>query len=194
MSTGSSEESTLSEILSPTSVTSTVISDDPNFRSVSQTSDRLPACDIVQAEQQSLLLNEYADPQSVIGSNSSRLRAQNNMQRRDDDLKDLLAEINKKRQFRIGLNLFNSKPELGIEYLSSKGFIELSAESVAKFLFNSNGLSLEKIGDYLSSLQSPFAMKVLYRFMQEFNFSGQRIDKSLRLLLKHLRICGEYKF
>ena len=40
-------------------------------------------------------------------------------------------------------------------------------------------------------LQSPFAMKVLSCFMQEFNFAGQRIDKSLRKLLKKVRVPGE---
>ena len=102
-----------------------------------------------------------------------------------------MQEVARKRQFRVGLNLFNSRPELGIEYLASKGFIDLSSECVGKFLHTTNGLSMEKVGDYLGSLQSPFAMKVLSCFMQEFNFSGQRIDKSLRLLLQHVRVPGE---
>ena len=107
------------------------------------------------------------------------------------ELKQLMQEVTRKRQFRVGLNLFNSRPALGIEFLASKGFLELSSECVGKFLYSTHGLSLEKIGDYLGSIQSPFAMKVLTCFMQEFNFSGQRMDKSLRKLLEHVRVPGE---
>ena len=105
----------------------------------------------------------------------------------------MMQEVARKRQFRVGLNLFNSRPEVGIEYLASKGFLELSSECVGKFLHGTHGLSLEKIGEYLGSIQSPFAMKVLSCFMQEFNFSGQRIDKSLRKLLQVRKTqCGNF--
>lgn len=53
------------------------------------------------------------------------------------------------------------------------------------------GLSKEKVGEYLGNLQSPFSMKVLFHFMEEFNFSGQRIDKSLRSLMQFVRVSGE---
>ena len=102
-----------------------------------------------------------------------------------------MQEVARRRQFRVGLNLFNTRPETGIEYLASKGYIDLCPESVGKFLHNTDGLSLEKIGQYLGLLQSPFAMKVLSCFMQEFNFAGQRIDKSLRKFLKKVRVPGE---
>ncbi len=109
-----------------------------------------------------------------------------------NDLKQLMAAVSRKRTFRVGLNLFNSRPEVGVEFLAARGFVDLSAESVAKFLHsNAGGLSLEKVGEYLGNLQSPFAMKVLSCFMQEFDFAGQRIDKSLRKLLHHVRVTGE---
>ena len=136
----------------------------------------------------------YARPQSFTSSTSSsksKKSSSSSSSRKVSEFKKLMAEVAKKRQFRVGLNLFNTRPEVGIEYLASKGFLDLSAQCVGKFLFTQSGLSLEKVGDYLGSLQSPFAMKVLSCFMQEFNFSGQRIDKSLRLLLKHVRVPGE---
>ena len=106
--------------------------------------------------------------------------------------RELMREVERKRLYRVGLNLFNSKPELGIEFLARKDFIELSPASVAKFLFQTeSGLSKEKIGEYLGNLQSPFAMKVLNCFLQEFNFSGQRVDKSMRKLLERVRVPGE---
>ena len=129
-------------------------------------------------------------PQSITSS-SSASKTKSRKSKQMSDLKRLMGEVSRKRQFRVGLNLFNSRPEVGIEYLASKGFLDLSSECVGKFLYNTHGLSLEKIGDYLGSIQSPFAMKVLTCFMQEFNFSGQRIDKSLRKLLQHVRVPGE---
>ena len=106
--------------------------------------------------------------------------------------RELMREVERKRLYRVGLNIFNSKPELGIEFLARKDFLELSPASVAKFLFQTeSGLSKEKVGEYLGNLQSPFAMKVLSCFMQEFNFSGQRSDKSMRKLLEWVRVPGE---
>ena len=92
-------------------------------------------------------------------------------------------EVEQKRRYRIGLNLFNGpKPELGIEYLAHHGFLELSHVAVARFLYkrsysNGNddggGLAKEKVGEYLGNLQSPFAMKVLSCFVNEFDFTGK---------------------
>ena len=139
----------------------------------------------------------YARPQSVTSSIASHSRkstssaCSSKSKKVTSEFKLLMQEVAKKRQFRVGLNLFNSRPEVGIEFLASKGFIDLSPESVGKFLFNTNGLSMEKIGHYLGSLQSPFAMKTLSCFMQEFDFSGQRMDKALRIFLRHVRVPGE---
>ena len=107
------------------------------------------------------------------------------------EFKELMREVEKKRHFRVGLNLFNSKPELGVEFLVQKDFLELSPSAVAKFLKDNSGLSRDKVGEYLGDLQSPFSMRVLSCFMQEFNFKGLRIDKSLRLLLCFVRVPGE---
>ena len=51
------------------------------------------------------------------------------------EFKELLREVEQKRLYRVGLNLFNSKPELGIEYLVQKEFLELSPSAVARSVF-----------------------------------------------------------
>eukprot|EP00094_Tigriopus_californicus_P004278 TCALIF_04124-PA protein Name:"Similar to IQSEC1 IQ motif and SEC7 domain-containing protein 1 (Homo sapiens)" AED:0.58 eAED:0.58 QI:0/0/0/0.5/1/1/2/0/1006 len=104
---------------------------------------------------------------------------------------ELMLEVEQKRHYRVGLNLFNSKPDLGIEYLARKDFLELNPEAISKFLHTNSNLSREKIGEYLGNLQSPFNMQVLSCFIQEFNFASQRIDKSLRRLLEVVRVPGE---
>jgi len=107
------------------------------------------------------------------------------------EFRELMLEVEKKRHFRVGLNLFNTNPDMGIDYLVKQNFIELSPLSVAKFLNKNQGLAKAKVGEYLGQLQSAFCMKVLSVFMEEFDFSGQRIDKAMRQLLDYVKVPGE---
>lgn len=72
-----------------------------------------------------------------------------------------VSETVRKRQYRVGLNLFNKKPERGITYLIRRGFLENSPQGVARFLISRKGLSKQMIGEYLGNLQNPFNMAVL---------------------------------
>lgn len=72
-----------------------------------------------------------------------------------------ISETVRKRQYRVGLNLFNKKPERGISYLIRRGFLENSPQGVARFLISRKGLSKQMIGEYLGNLQNPFCMTVL---------------------------------
>lgn len=72
-----------------------------------------------------------------------------------------ISEVLRKRQYRVGLNLFNKKPERGINYLIGRSFLENSPQAVAKFLLTRKGLSKQMIGEYLGNLQNPFNMSVL---------------------------------
>ncbi|KRT81261.1 hypothetical protein AMK59_5556 [Oryctes borbonicus] len=103
----------------------------------------------------------------------------------------LISETIRKRQYRVGLNLFNKKPERGITYLIKQGFLENSAQGVARFLISRKGLSKQMIGEYLGNLQSPFSMAVLERFAMELDLSGMQIDVALRKYQQHYRMPGE---
>jgi IQ motif/SEC7 domain-containing protein len=107
------------------------------------------------------------------------------------EFRELMQEVERKRHYRVGLNIFNSKPELGVEYLVQKNFLELSPAAVARFLLENACLSREKVGEYLGCLQNPFCMKVLSCFTDELDFAGMRIDKALRLLMQNVRVSGE---
>lgn len=72
-----------------------------------------------------------------------------------------VSEMVRKRQYRVGLNLFNKKPERGIAYLVRQGFLENSPQSVARFLISRKGLSKQMIGEYLGNLQNSFNSAVL---------------------------------
>lgn len=67
-----------------------------------------------------------------------------------------ISDVIRKRQYRIGLNLFNKKPSKGIIYLVRRGFLDNSPHAVAKFLISRKGLSKQMIGEYLGDLQNPF--------------------------------------
>nr|XP_032524930.1 IQ motif and SEC7 domain-containing protein 1 [Danaus plexippus plexippus] len=102
-----------------------------------------------------------------------------------------VSETVRKRQYRVGLNLFNKKPERGIAYLISRGFLENSPRGVARFLITRKGLSKQMIGEYLGNLQSQFNMAVLECFVTELDLSGMAVDVALRRYQAHFRLPGE---
>ncbi|KAI5639976.1 sec7 domain-containing protein [Phthorimaea operculella] len=102
-----------------------------------------------------------------------------------------VSETVRKRQYRVGLNLFNKKPERGIAYLISRGFLENSPRGVARFLITRKGLSKQMIGEYLGNLQNPFNMAVLECFVTELDLSGMAVDVALRRYQAHFRLPGE---
>ncbi|KAG8282143.1 IQ motif and S7 domain-containing protein 1 [Homalodisca vitripennis] len=97
----------------------------------------------------------------------------------------------RKRQYRVGLNLFNKKPERGIAYLVRQGFLENSPQGVARFLISRKGLSKQMIGEYLGNLQNSFNSAVLECFSQELDLSGMQVDVALRKFQTYFRMPGE---
>ncbi|XP_071810285.1 uncharacterized protein [Asterias amurensis] len=95
------------------------------------------------------------------------------------------------RRYRIGLNLFNKKPEKGIKFLVDNKFVENSPNEVAKFLLHRTGLSKSKIGEYLGNLQKEFNMLVLECYVDEMNFRDMSIDDALRKFQTAFRLPGE---
>ncbi|XP_053985658.1 IQ motif and SEC7 domain-containing protein 2 isoform X4 [Hylaeus volcanicus] len=102
-----------------------------------------------------------------------------------------VSETVRKRQYRVGLNLFNKKPERGINYLIRRGFLENSPQGVARFLISRKGLSKQMIGEYLGNLQNTFNMAVLECFSHELNLSGMQVDVALRKFQAYFRMPGE---
>uniref|UniRef100_A0A3P9NAB8 IQ motif and Sec7 domain ArfGEF 2 n=1 Tax=Poecilia reticulata TaxID=8081 RepID=A0A3P9NAB8_POERE len=62
-------------------------------------------------------------------------------------------DVVQRRQYRIGLNLFNKKPEKGIQYLIEKGFVSDTPVGIARFILERKGLSRQMIGEFLGSRQ-----------------------------------------
>ncbi|XP_069141703.1 IQ motif and SEC7 domain-containing protein 1-like isoform X2 [Argopecten irradians] len=102
-----------------------------------------------------------------------------------------MADKHRKRTYRIGLNLFNKKPEKGIRFLCEYGFIDESPHVVARFLITRKGLSKQMIGEYLGNLQNEFNMEVLHYFAQEIDLAGLQVDMALRKFQSCFRMPGE---
>lgn len=100
-------------------------------------------------------------------------------------------DIMRKRLYRIGLNLFNKKPEKGIEFLVDHNFIARTAPAVATFLLNRKGLSRQMVGEYLGNTQKRFNQDVLDAVCELMDFSGQEIDEALRSFQRQIKVQGE---
>lgn len=103
----------------------------------------------------------------------------------------------RKRQYRVGLNLFNKSPsERGIRFLISNGYIEQSDKSevqasfVAHFLLTRKGLSRQMIGEYISE-PAAFNRSVLKSFCAGVNLTGIIVDEALRSFQVHFRFPGK---
>lgn len=101
------------------------------------------------------------------------------------------SDKQRKRTYRIGLNLFNKKPEKGIRYLVDHRFLDYRPNAVARFLITRKGLSKLMIGEYLGNLQKPFNTQVLLCFSGEIDLTGLQIDVALRKFQSYFRMPGE---
>lgn len=97
----------------------------------------------------------------------------------------------KKRKYLVGLNLFNRKPELGIQYLIGEKFLDSSPRSIAEFLFNRNCLSKQVIGEYISNTQDAYVKSILREYVSLIDLSHIPVDEALRKFQSHFRMPGE---
>ncbi|XP_039652956.1 IQ motif and SEC7 domain-containing protein 1 isoform X1 [Perca fluviatilis] len=100
-------------------------------------------------------------------------------------------DIIRKRHYRIGLNLFNKKPEKGIQYLIERNFVPDTPVGVAHFLLQRKGLSRQMIGEFLGNRQKQFNRDVLDCVVDEMDFSSMELDEALRKFQAHIRVQGE---
>ncbi|XP_047146461.1 IQ motif and SEC7 domain-containing protein 1 isoform X1 [Hydra vulgaris] len=96
-----------------------------------------------------------------------------------------------KRQFRIGVNLFNWKPEVGIQYLIDNGHMEGDEKSIAEFFRKETMISKQKISEYFGNLRNDFNMRVLYEFAKSFDYVGKAVDEALRQFQSYFKLTGE---
>ncbi|XP_067628120.1 Golgi-specific brefeldin A-resistance guanine nucleotide exchange factor 1 isoform X2 [Eurosta solidaginis] len=98
----------------------------------------------------------------------------------------------KKRVLTQGTELFNQRPDKGIQYLQEHGILnsQLDPMEVALFLRENPGLDKKMIGEYISKKKNVDS-KILKNFVDSFDFAGLRVDQALRLYLETFRLPGE---
>ncbi|XP_045548783.1 IQ motif and SEC7 domain-containing protein 1 [Salmo salar] len=100
-------------------------------------------------------------------------------------------DVVQRRQYRIGLNLFNKKPEKGIQYLIERGFVSDTPVGIARFILERKGLSRQMIGEFLGCRQKQFNKDVLDCVVDEMDFSGMDLDDALRKFQAQIKVQGE---
>ncbi|XP_045774639.1 Golgi-specific brefeldin A-resistance guanine nucleotide exchange factor 1 isoform X2 [Maniola jurtina] len=103
---------------------------------------------------------------------------------------------NMKKWVTQGTDLFNQKPERGIEFLQEHGILStpLDPHKVALFLRENPDLDKKMIGEYIckrSSREEDGGPSILGAFADSFDYAGLRIDQALRLYLETFRLPGE---
>ncbi|CAK1550367.1 unnamed protein product [Leptosia nina] len=104
---------------------------------------------------------------------------------------------NLKKWVTQGTELFNQKPERGIEYLQEHGVLAtpLVPSDVAAFLRENPDLDKKMIGEYICKRSSrgedDDGPSVLSAFADSFDYSRLRIEQALRLYLETFRLPGE---
>lgn len=89
-----------------------------------------------------------------------------------------------------GTEIFNQRPEKGIQFLQENNYLkaELDPVEVAQFLRENSSLDKKMIGEYISKKRNE---NILNAFVKSFNFDNIRIDMALRQFLEIFRLPGE---
>jgi brefeldin A-resistance guanine nucleotide exchange factor 1 len=103
----------------------------------------------------------------------------------------MLRERRRRKKLIIkGTSKFNESPKGGLAYLQEKGVIENAADPlcVAKFLKGTSRINKKILGEFLSKKGNE---AILDAFIDQFDFTGKRVDEALRVLLESFRLPGE---
>jgi brefeldin A-resistance guanine nucleotide exchange factor 1 len=106
------------------------------------------------------------------------------------DVEALREQRRRKKVIIKGASKFNESAKGGIAYLASEGIIEdpNDARSVTKFLSGTTRIDKKVLGEYISKKSHE---AILEAFMEQFDFTGQRVDEALRQVLNTFRLPGE---
>jgi len=102
----------------------------------------------------------------------------------------LMAIKHKKKLVTTGTDQFNVKPSKGIEYLQEARLLSKPTDpyEVAHWLRENPHLDKNMIGEYISNKKN---LEIFKAFVKTFDFTGLRIDESLRMFLQTFRLPGE---
>jgi hypothetical protein len=93
--------------------------------------------------------------------------------------------------YRVALNLFNKKPDRGIQMLIDWRYVDDHPIAIAKFMLTRRGLGKKMIGEFLGTLRSEFHAAVLRSVLVEIEMKGQEIDEALRTMIYFFQLPTE---
>ncbi|KAI6214031.1 SEC7 domain-containing protein [Aphelenchoides besseyi] len=100
-------------------------------------------------------------------------------------------EQQRRRMYRVALNMFNKKPERGLRFLIDWRFVDDHPESVAKFLKTRRGVSKKQIGELLGTLRSDYHLQVLDAVLKEIPMNELGIDEAIRAMVHVFQLPTE---
>ena len=130
-------------------------------------------------------------PPLSVSSTSSLLQNANKLYQSQANTSVSSSNIHSKayeRKMLVGLNLFNRKPEKGIQYLVENNCLDFTPHAIADFLFRSKYVSKQILGEYLSNNRDLFVKEVMNEFCKLVNFKGLPVDEALRVFQSHFRL------
>ncbi|KAK4165153.1 hypothetical protein QBC43DRAFT_34673 [Cladorrhinum sp. PSN259] len=104
---------------------------------------------------------------------------------------EVLREKRRRKKLIIkGMSKFNESPKGGLAFLQDKGLIKDSKDpvEVARFLGRTTRVDKKTLGDFITKKGNE---AILDGFMDQFDFTGKRVDEALRVLLGTFRLPGE---
>ncbi|KAI6175713.1 SEC7 domain-containing protein [Aphelenchoides bicaudatus] len=100
-------------------------------------------------------------------------------------------EQRRRRLYRVALNVFNKKPDRGIQLLIDWRFVDDHPVAIAKFILTRRGLGKKMIGEFLGTLRSEFHAAVLRAVLSEIEMRSQEIDEALREMIHFFQLPSE---
>uniref|UniRef100_A0A7S3A2K3 SEC7 domain-containing protein n=1 Tax=Rhodosorus marinus TaxID=101924 RepID=A0A7S3A2K3_9RHOD len=98
--------------------------------------------------------------------------------------------LRRKKILEEGVQRFNAKPKAGIDYLSSHGYLNATAEEIAGLLKNVRDLDATVVGEYLGEADE-ISLEVMKTYTKSFDFGGMPFEDALREFLSGFRLPGE---
>ena len=130
------------------------------------------------------------DDDSLIPNRSHSIRTNDSNQSGSATIDRSLSARSKRQQkdrlLLHGVKQFNLDPVKGLKLLEERGFLEMTPESVAQFLFRQERLSKKQIGTFLGGHQD-FNKEVLSIYVKLHQFSHLLLVQALRQFLWSFR-------
>ncbi|EDW13486.1 brefeldin A-inhibited guanine nucleotide-exchange protein 1 [Drosophila mojavensis] len=107
------------------------------------------------------------------------------------DLPEALEERKMRKEvMETGIELFNRKPQKGVQFLQEKQLLGSSPTDIARWLHDDDRLDKTVIGNYLGE-NDDHSKEVMCAYIDAFDFRQLEVVAALRILLEEFRLPGE---